>query len=213
MSTTANPYGFSHQQKIGGKPRAYTFTFPITASADGLTTYATSLAAGDPVGYTAANSRFIGRAVVPTDATSQPTLGTFINVKYTNVSGRDIMDTVWVANTPVKAGSLITATVDIDPMVIWQVQCNASLPGVSAVIGATGRNYNYVYGAPNLNTKTSTTSLNIADGGTEVWRSCLIVGLAEIVTNGHVNAWTDPFPDVLVVYNNHKLKQGTLGTS
>ena len=213
MSLTQNPYGFSHQQKIGGKPRAYTFTFPLTASADGLTTYATSLAAGDPVGYTATNARYIGRIVDPVDATSQPVLGTFINVSYVDTTGKNQLNTVWVANTPVQAGSVPMVTVDIDPMVVWQVQCNASLPGVSAVIGASGRNYNFTYGTPNLSTKTSSAALNIADGGTEVWRSATIIGLAQIITNGHVNAWTDPFPDVLVVFNNHKLKQGTLGTA
>lgn len=213
MSLTQNPYGFSHQQKIGGKPRAYTFRFPLTASLDGLTTYATSLAAGDPVGYTAINSRFIGHIVNPADATTMPVLGTFINVEYEDVSGKDQLNTIWVANTPVKAGSEIMVTVDIDPQVVWQVQCNAALPGVNAVTGANGRNYNFTYGVPNLNTKTSSAALNIANGGAEAWRSAQIIGLAQIISNGHVNAWTDPFPDVLVVYNNHQLKQGTLGTA
>lgn len=203
MSTTQNPYGFSHIARIGGKPRAQTLRFNLAAA------YNQSIAAGDPVSFTNGNT-LVTIPTIPGDATTQATLGVFNSVEYIDVLGNKQMTTLWVANTPVAAGTLPVIIVDVDYNSIYQVQCNGVIAGASATVPGTGRNYNYVLGAPNAVTKTSTAALNTTGGGgPEVWRNCTIVGLAGITNN----SWADAFPDVLVVFNNHKFKQGTLGSN
>lgn len=212
MSATFNPYGFSHVERIGGKPRSQTLQFPLTASLGGAG-YATSLAAGDPVAFSASGAGgYVIQAIPGTNvAAANSLIGTFVSVNYTNPQGTIVQTTLWTANTPIAPGTLPTAIVNMDPNVIYQVQCNAPIAAVTnAVQTGIGLNFNFAVGAPNINTKTSTFVLDTnAGGGPEVWRNCKIIGLAQIPNN----AWTDAFPDVLVVFNNTAFKQGTTGTN
>lgn len=223
MSAIFNPYGFSHQQKIGGKPRHYTFQFPLPVTTAGVG-YANNIAAGDPVSWDPIGGgfeTFVGIPTIPVGATTRATLGTFLSVSYTDVFGASQLNTIWVANTPVLPGTIPMVTVDCDPNVVWQTMCNGTPVGLNAVTGASGRSYNYTFAGltggtgsnnpntPNLNTKTSTACLDIVSGAKPAaWSNCIILGLAEIPNNN----WTDPYPEVLVIYNNHQFKPGQITT-
>ena len=202
MSQIANPYGFSHIEKIGGKPRSHTFQFTLPAN------YGTSIASGDPVSLQGGGGLVIG--VPATDANTLPALGTAVSFQYQDITGKEIESLLWVANTPCYPGTAPVVLVDIDPGSIYQVQCNAAIAGATAITPPIGKNYNFGIGAPNTTTTSSTSYLNTATGGgNDVWRNCKIVGLADIPNN----AWADPYPDVLVIYNSSVLKPGTLGTN
>lgn len=213
---TFSPTGFGHYEKIGGKPRAYTFKFNMPVNATGTATYGTSLCAGDPIAYLAGNPNFVGLATVGVANNAHQILGSMVNIEYTDINNRVVLDNKWVANTTVRAGSEILMTVDIDPMVVWEVQCTTAFTGLTFGQGGQGLNANFLPGTPNLNTGTSTAALNTAPGaagsGNEIWRNYKIIGLSGS-TDITSNAWTAPYPWVLVTINDGVLKAGTIGVN
>lgn len=225
MSVSFNPYGFSHVERVGGKPRAHTFQFPLAVP------YATTIAAGDVavlsnLGTTGGNGGVVSAAdqvinpAGPVVATgvggTVPPCGVFVAFSYIAPNGQSVLTPIWTASTPVFPGTCPTATVDIDPNAIFQVQCDGTFaftnPGLQTAIG---RNYTFNPGTPNTNTQTSTASLAIAtsagsaSGTVNAWYPFKIIGLAEIPNNN----WTDAFPQVLVIPNFHFLRSGTQGVA
>lgn len=112
--------------------------YKIQASADGATTYGTSLFTGDPVVFspTAANSPNFGTVAryLPafTDATPStfsalPLLGTFQGCTYTDTSGTLRTLPYWVGGTPVYPGTVITCLVADDPNIVYDVQISTHI--------------------------------------------------------------------------------------
>lgn len=207
MSQTASPYGLSQVAYKGGKFRASVSTYYISSG------YALSFGQGDPVqmgagGYVAAYS-----GNVPASQTaSTMTLGTFVNVTYVNTQGQTVISPYWPASTVTFNGQPAIVTVNDLPLVVYQVQANASL-GLTSPATAIGRNYNLNPVAPNATTGQSLVSLNVSSGGgADTWRTCKIVGLADAKIGG-TNSWYDTYPDLLVIINNHAYKIGTNGTN
>ena len=207
MSQTANPYGLSQVAYKGGKFRASVSTYYISSG------YALSFGQGDPVqmgtgGYVGAYS-----GNVPTvQAANTMTLGTFVSVKYVNTQGQTVISPYWPASTVTFGGQPAIVTVNDLPLVVYQVQGNASLQ-LTAPATAIGKNYNLNPVAPNPATAQSLVSLNISSGGNAAaWATCKIVGLADAKIGG-TNSWYDPYPDLLVIINNHAYKIGTNGTN
>ena len=99
----------------------------------------------------------------------------------------------------------------MDPNSVFQVQCNSNFGGIAANQTRVGYNYQFQLGTANTYTQSSTATLDVLGTATttNVYDSYKIVGLALIPNN----LWTDAYPEVLVVPNNHFLRQGTLGVA
>lgn len=133
------PFGLRPVSSIsGGAWTEKTNEYYIYASADGLTTYATSIFTGDPVIYNpAAATTLVGaptiarypidNATVANEAT--PVLGVFMGCEYlSNVTGTGtlIKSAYWPASTAVVPGSRIKAYIIDDPDVVFDIQVSTA---------------------------------------------------------------------------------------
>ena len=215
MSQTSHPYGLSRFEYKGGKNRESVSVYPLASG------YATSLGQGDPVNLSPSGG---GGLVVaysaPTGgapASSTQTLGTFVNVTYTNAQGQEIISPYWPANTVTYGANPAVVTIADLPYNIYQVQCNGSL-ALTGNQTAIGKNYNLIItgnNGPNASTGQSRAALDVNSGiagANNINLTAKIIGLAPVPING-TNAWTDPYPDVLIIINNHVFKTGTLGNN
>lgn len=216
MSQTFNPYGLSYFELKGGKDKAYTQTYPIH------TAFSFPIGQGDPLNQSASGDGALIAYTAPTAGTlaaNTYTVGVFVSVSYTNTQGQLINSSYWPANTATYNGLNATVTLADVPYNIYKIQCNASL-GLTGQQVAVGKNYNILINtnaasSANPATGQSQASLNVSTGvagNTNSNLSLKIVGLAP-PQPGQTNAWTDPYPEVLVIINNHVYKPGTVGSN
>lgn len=128
------PQGLQSYNSItGGSWVEKTNQYPIFASQDGLTTYATSLYDGDPIQFDQTALRYGNIAIwnpaftVSSDAASSlfnggPLLGAFRGVIYTDVTGKVQTQKYWIGGTPVLKGSQIWGIVADDPNTVFDIQ-------------------------------------------------------------------------------------------
>lgn len=136
---TNTPFGLRVVSSIsGGNWTEKTNTYNIFASADGATTYGTSLFTGDPVilNPAAATSLTIAptiaaypidTAVVADNVT--PVLGIFVGCEYQSTSnnqGNLVQSAYWPADTAVIAGTEIKAYIIDDPDIICEIQVSTA---------------------------------------------------------------------------------------
>ncbi len=152
-------------------------------------------------------------------------LGVFGGVQYLNSQNQNVRGMYWPnngsANNPLAAsGTVAVATVNDLADCIFQVQCGGSL-GTTAVdamkkVGqlcgfanngsgntSTGQSQLYLDIA-SFYTPTSSKSPYATDALPIQCAPFRLIGLAPI----QGNSWTDPYPDVLVMINNHMWKPG-----
>lgn len=133
------PFGLSPISSVsGGSWTEKTTEYYIYASADGATTYGTSIFTGDPVIWNPAAATTISaiptiarypidNATVANEIT--PVLGVFMGCEYfSTVNGVNnlIKSPFWPANTQVLAGTYIKAFVIDDPDVVWEIQVSTA---------------------------------------------------------------------------------------
>ncbi len=214
MSQTFNPYGLSYYELKGGKDKAYTQPYPIH------TAFSFPIGQGDPLNQGVSGDGALTAYTAPTAGTLAANtyiVGVFVNVTYTNTQGQLITSTYWPANTATYNGLNAMVTVADVPYNIYRIQCNGSL-GLTGQQVAVGKNYNILINtntatAANPVTGQSQASLDVNTGvanTTNFNLSLKIVGLAP-PRPGETNEWTDPYPEVLVIINNHVYKPGTVG--
>lgn len=209
MVQTFNPFGFSFASYKGGKYRAASSQYPIQSGA--AFTFGgnpTGLASGDLVGINSngANPGYIGPANTNGTSTAATALvlGVFVNVQYTDPSGTFQELPIWARGQTTFGGFDGAVTVDDVPLSVYNVQANQPL--MSTYIG---RNYSFSMQSTgdNTNLQQSTMFLDVSSYEQNALASLKIVGLAPIPNNN----WTDPYPIVQVIINNHMYKPGTSG--
>lgn len=107
--------------------------YRLSASADGVTTYANSMFKGDPVVINALAANQGGGTVgvyVPiddgTDARNAvPVLGRLSGISYTSVGGLPIIQDYWIGGTHVQPNSDIIAWVIDDPDAVFTIQVSS----------------------------------------------------------------------------------------
>lgn len=214
MSQTYAPYGLSFVEYKGGKNKGTINTYAISSG------YAYSFAQGDPVqiGNGGVIAAYTG-AAIPASGTATAatisTLGIFVNVTYVNTQGQTVISPYWPANTETYGGYNAIVTLADVPYNIYKVQCSGTLPGVAGNDTAVGQNFNLTdittaANTPNAVTGQSRVALNVSSGNVGNWPTVKVVGLANPAVGGS-NSWLDPYPDVLVIINNHVYKPGTYG--
>lgn len=157
---TNAPFGLRPFSSIsGGSWTEKTNEYYIYASADGLTTYASSVFTGDPVVWgtsLAASPTTTGGAgtvavylpvrgvATPGTYSAVPILGVFQGCEYTLPNGTLIKSPYWAGGTAVRAGSVIKCWVIDDPDVVYDIQVstpgdvltNANFPTINATTAA-----------------------------------------------------------------------------
>lgn len=125
------PFGLRPISSInGGSWTEKTNEYFISASADGTTTYGTSIFYGDPVIFNSVDANqgggTIARYGFNTDGNAGTNnvsvVGVFTGCKYTDVNGNNITADYWPASTRVQAGTKITASIIDDPSVVYDIQ-------------------------------------------------------------------------------------------
>ena len=161
----------------------------------------------------ASNTCAIATGYTNVAAATYQVVGVFNGVNYTNSQGIvQPPQPFWPANTATYNNSYPVITVNDLPYCVFQIQTNGTLGANFNAALSTFTNYAFAVGAPNPATGQSTFALDVAGTGdkTLVINPMKIVGLAD-PTIGSTNSWTDAFVDVLVIFNNHVYKPGTLG--
>jgi hypothetical protein len=130
------PFGLRAVSSIsGGSWTEKTNEYYIHASADGTTTYATSLFTGDPVIWNPAQATTISGvatiAMYPIDNATvanevTPVLGVFQSCEYTDTTGKLILSSYWPASTAIQPGTNIKAFVIDDPDVVFEIQVSTA---------------------------------------------------------------------------------------
>lgn len=202
MASTSSPYGFRFNQYKGGKYNNSLTQYLITSGYNPAVAVA-GLGNGDPVTFLA--NGVIGQMPIPIDDTAVGALGVLAQVQYTNSQNQYIDGTFW-PSAATATGGYATASVADQVNNVYVVQTNATLGGPAA-----GKNFNFTYnGGASATTSTSNAQLNVSSGGgNQVWRTCKIVGILKEPDNN----WTDNYTNVLVMFNKHAFKTGTLGTN
>lgn len=156
------PFGLRPISSItGGSWTEKVNEYYIYASADGTTTYGTSIFTDDPVVFTPTRADiavnpygFITRYLpafsdgTPSTFSALPLLGTFQGCQYTLPNGTLIKSPYWAGGTVVQAGSTIKCWVLDDPNVVFDVQ-------VSTHVNGTGNAFVGTPTFPNLSANTS----------------------------------------------------------
>lgn len=131
------PFGLKPFSSIsGGAWTEKTNEYYIYASADGQTTYGTSIFTGDPVIYNpTVGTQIVGAptiAAYPIDNATvvneiTPVLGVFAGCEYlSSVTGVLVKSAFWPANAQVASGSRIKAYVIDDPDVVYDIQVSTA---------------------------------------------------------------------------------------
>ncbi len=127
----------------GGSWTEKTTEYNIYVSADGTSSYATSIFTGDPVAWgtslaaTPTTNGLVGTIVrwnpalasaAPSTFTNVPILGVFMGCEYQSVSdGRLKESPIWPASTQVIPGTTIKAYILDDPATIFDIQVSTSI--------------------------------------------------------------------------------------
>lgn len=185
------PFGLRPSSSIsGGSWTEKTNQYFIHASADGATTYETSLFNGDPVMWnTAAASTISGVATIAryafnNDATTgnnnTSILGVFQSCEYLDSTGKLVQAPYWPASTQVLAGSKIKAYVIDDPDVVFEIQVSTATDvandarfggttNQSATVSYFGQNFSFGLGGGGGNLVPN----NPAQGSTRTGQSAI----------------------------------------
>ena len=212
MTATLNPFGLSLFDRIGGKFRGQSNVYPLVVTT-------TSLGISDPVSpVTFGGAYGIGPgiaqpAVGPSALAPAQVAGVFQNVTYINTQGQTVVSNYWPASQGVYAGTIPYVNVNDDPYAEFIIQCNAQLNNApNGGVPYIHRNYSFVapsVNVPNQSSGISTVSLNVATYATSALMSLRITGLAP--SSIASNNWSDAFPIVKVIINNHAYRAGQPG--
>lgn len=149
-----------------------------------LTGYASNIFMGSPVGFIADGTIALA-AAGGTLATG--TCGVFQGVQYTGPGQRPTVSNYWPAST---AATDIVAYLTTDPLIVYEVQANATL--TRAAIGACYDHSTNASANGDTGTGLSTVSLDVASAANPAtWQ---VVGISKSPSND----WGDAFPLVLV---------------
>ena len=184
MANQDAAFGMRPVGRIGGMP----FTggqsrYRIAAN------YDTAIFQGDMVAQVTG-----GTVEVHADGGTVPIVGVFNGVQYTDPTTKEQkFSNFYPAST--NASDIIAFVID-DPMVIFEIQCNAAFP-VADLFG----NFDIVYtSAGSTTTGLSGAELNVADGGTGTTLSLKVIDISEDPENSDVGS---DATNVLCVIQNH----------
>lgn len=217
MSLTLAPYGLSLYEYKGGKNKFSTSVYHLADS------YGASIGQGDPVNIGLYGSINVS---TPSNAPTPPypaqsfsqVLGQAVSFSWITPNGVSMKDQpYWPAGTKTLNSVGASVTVADLPMNVYKIQANA--PCGTAVAPFLFYNFDFSNclstSLPNPRTSQSTAYLDINTGvnTTNYWLAAKIVGLAPSSITGGPNAWSDPYPEVLITINNHAFKSGTNGAN
>ena len=184
MANNDAAFGMRPVKRIGGTP--YTggqSRYRIAAN------YDTAIFQGDMVAQVTG-----GGIEVHADGGTVPIVGVFNGCMYTDPTTKEQkFSNYYPAST--NASDIIAFVID-DPMVIFEIQCNAAFP-VADLFG----NFDIVYtSASSTTTGLSGAELNVADGGTGTTLSLKVIDISEDPENSDVGS---DATNVLCVIQNH----------
>jgi hypothetical protein len=135
-----------------------------------------------------------GTVEVHADGGTVPIVGVFNGCQYTDPTTKEqIFSNFYPAST--NASDIIAFIID-DPMVVFEIQCNAAFP-VADLFG----NFDIVYTTSGSTiTGISGAELNVADGGTGTTLSVKVIDISEDPNNSDVGS---DATNVLCVIQNH----------
>ena len=192
MANKDAAFGMRPVKMIGGAP--YTggqSRYRISAN------YDTAIFQGDMVAQVTG-----GGIEVHADGGTVPIVGVFNGCQYTDpTTGEQKFSNFYPAST--NASDIIAFVID-DPMVVFEIQCNAAFP-VADLFG----NFDIVYtSAGSTTTGISGAELNVADGATTATLSLKCIDISEDPENSDVSS---DATNVLVVIQNHIFGQKSAG--
>ena len=192
MANKDAAFGMRPVKMIGGAP--YTggqSRYRIAAN------YDTAIFQGDMVAQVTG-----GGIEVHADGGTVPIVGVFNGCQYTDpTTGEQKFSNFYPAST--NASDIIAFVID-DPMVIFEIQCNAAFP-VADLFG----NFDIVYtSAGSTTTGISGAELNVSDGATTATLSLKCIDISEDPENSDVSS---DATNVLVVIQNHIFGQKSAG--
>ena len=184
MANKDAAFGMKPVRMIGGSP--YTggqSRYRIAAN------YGTAIFQGDMVMQVTG-----GTAEVHADGGTVPIVGVFNGCMYTDpTTSEQVFSNFYPAST--NASDIIAFIID-DPMVVFEIQCNAAFP-VADLFG----NFDIVYTTSGSTiTGISGAELNVADGGTGTTLSVKVIDISEDPNNSDVGS---DATNVLCVIQNH----------
>ena len=184
MANNDAAFGMRPVKRVGGTP--YTggqSRYRIAAN------YDTAIFQGDMVAQVTG-----GGIEVHADGGTVPIVGVFNGCMYTDPTTKEQkFSNFYPAST--NASDIIAFVID-DPMVIFEIQCNAAFP-VADLFG----NFDIVYtSAGSTTTGFSGAELNVADGGTGTTLSLKVIDISEDPENSDVGS---DATNVLCVIQNH----------
>ena len=192
MANKDAAFGMRPVKMIGGAP--YTggqSRYRIAAN------YDTAIFQGDMVAQVTG-----GGIEVHADGGTVPIVGVFNGCQYTDpTTGEQKFSNFYPAST--NASDIIAFVID-DPMVVFEIQCNAAFP-VADLFG----NFDIVYtSAGSTTTGISGAELNVSDGATTATLSLKCIDISEDPENSDVSS---DATNVLVVIQNHLYGQKQVG--
>ncbi len=200
-SATYTPYGFlPYFNFLSSEDSDKIKTSPYRLS----TAYATALSKGDVVRI---SGGYIIQSTPAADLTTAHR-GVFAGVKYYDTTGALQELDYWAPNTQTMAGTNIQVNVYDDPYIIYRAMYNSST-GIQFT--AMGKNLPLSAGVA---TPAGSTFGVTANPQVTQYFDTKLVGIVndEWSTVGP-SGQTFPFPDILVILNNHDVKIATLGAS
>ena len=192
MANKDAAFGMRPVKMIGGAP--YTggqSRYRIAAN------YDTAIFQGDMVAQVTG-----GGVEVHADGGTVPIIGVFNGCSYTDPTTKEqVFKNYYPAST--NASDIIAYIID-DPMVIFEIQCNAAFP-VADLFG----NFDIVYtSSGSTTTGMSGAELNVSDGATTATLSLKCIDISEDPENSDVSS---DATNVLVVIQNHLFGQKAAG--
>lgn len=192
MANKDAAFGMRPVKMIGGAP--YTggqSRYRIAAN------YDTAIFQGDMVAQVTG-----GGVEVHADGGTVPIVGVFNGCSYTDPTTKEqVFKNYYPAST--NASDIIAYIID-DPMVIFEIQCNAAFP-VADLFG----NFDIVYtSSGSTTTGMSGAELNVSDGATTATLSLKCIDISEDPENSDVSS---DATNVLVVIQNHLFGQKQVG--
>ena len=172
MANQDAAFGMRPIGRIGGTPyTGGTSRYRIAAN------YGTSIFQGDMVAQVTG-----GTVEVHADGGTVPIVGVFNGCQFTDpTTGEQKFQNFYPAST--NASDIIAFIID-DPMVIFEIQCNAAFP-IADLFG----NFDIVYtSAGSTTTGISGAELNVADGGTGTTLSVKAIDISEDPENSDVSS-------------------------
>lgn len=206
MPQTFLPFGLSTACYLGGKPRSSSYPFVIQSGT------ANSFGSGEPVALAGGSlTTLVTASAYPPAYPSEIILGVFLSVEYQGLQPGSAPATYpfWLASTTTFNASNALASINVDPMQVYNVQVNASTSVItSAMVGETFM----LGGMGNINTSTGQSRVYMSNipmpNDTGNYAHVKLLGLAPTTPAYPSNSWGDPYPIVQVVLNSTHFKYG-----